>query len=115
LRRSSLARFAGANEEIYSMLEFAYGLLTRCVVIVPLLMIVTAATWATLRKFGLMRLSEPFNAGDMRTWTLGYAMGDAAIFGFAFLAIASILGEGQLAAAFIAIGAAPLFLARLQK
>jgi hypothetical protein len=104
------------------MLEFAYAFLTRCAVIVPLMMIVTAASWAAFRKFDVMRLDEPFNAGDMRTWPLGYAMGNAAVFGFAFLAIVSVLGEGQLAvaasagaAAFIAIGAVPLLLARFQK
>lgn len=104
------------------MLEFAHGFLMRSAVMVPTIMIVSIGAWTILHKLEMMRLDEPFDAGDMRTWPLVYAIGDAAIFGLVFAAIVSLLGDGQLAvaaggggAAFIAIGAVPFMIAKWKR
>jgi hypothetical protein len=104
------------------MLEIAHGFLTRSAVMVPVLMLLSIGAWTALRKLQLMRLDEPFDAADMRTWPLAYAMGDAAVFGLVFSAIVSLLGDGQLivaagggGAAIVALGAVPLLMAKLKR
>ncbi|WP_041321176.1 hypothetical protein [Hyphomicrobium denitrificans] len=104
------------------MLDFAHGFLMRSAVMVPALMIVSIGAWSALRKLQMMRLDEPFDAADMRTWPLAYAMADAAIFGLVFSAIVSALGDGQLTAAvggggaaLVAIGAVPLLIAKWRR
>ena len=104
------------------MLDFAYGFLARSAVIIPILVAVSAGLWLALNKFGVMRSDAPFNASDMRTWPLAYAVGDAALFGLIFAAVSAALGEGQLsivisagAAALIALGPLPAMLAGLRK
>lgn len=104
------------------MLEFARGFLMRSAVMVPTIMIVSIGAWTILHRLEMMRPDEPFDAGDMRTWPLIYAIGDAAIFGVVFAAIVSVLGDGQLAvaaggsgAAVVAIGAVPLLIAKWKR
>ena len=104
------------------MPDFAYGFLTRSAVMLPTLIAVSAGVWLVLNKLGVMHSSAPFNASDMRTWPLAYAIGDAALFGLIFAAVSAALGDGQLSAAIsagtaalIALGPFPPMLAGLRK
>ena len=104
------------------MFEFAYGFLMRCAMMVPTIMIVSIGAWTILRKLHMMRLDAPFDAADMRTWPLAYALADAAIFGLVFSAIVAALGDGQLTAAaggggaaLVAVGAVPLLIAKWKR
>lgn len=104
------------------MLDIVHGFLVRSSVIVPVLMIGSIGAWIILRKLHMMRLDEPFDAADMRTWPLAYAMADAAVFALVFSAIVAALGDGQLNAALasgggalVALGAVPLLIAKLKR
>lgn len=104
------------------MLDIVQGFLVRSSVIVPVLMIGSIGAWIILRKLHMMRLDEPFDAADMRTWPLAYAMADAAIFALVFSAIVAALGDGQLNAALaggggalVALGAVPLLTAKCRR
>lgn len=104
------------------MLDFAHGFLMRSAVMVPVLLVASIGAWTILRKLQMMRLDDPFDAADMRTWPLAYAMADAAIFGLVFSAIVAALGDGQLTAAaggggaaLVAIGVVPLLIAKWKR
>jgi len=104
------------------MLDVVHGFVVRSAVIVPLLMLGSIGAWIILRKLRMMRLDEPFDAADMRTWPLAYAMADAAVFALVFSAIVAALGDGQLnvalaggGGALVALGAVPLLVAKCRR
>lgn len=104
------------------MLDVVHAFLVRSAVIVPVVMIASFGAWIILRNLQLMRLDDPFDAADMRTWPLACAMADAAVFGVVFSAIVAALGDGQLTAALgggggalVALGAVPLLLAKWKR
>jgi len=104
------------------MLDVIHGFLLQSAVIVPALMLLSIGAWVILRKLRLMRLDEPFDAADMRTWPLAYAMADAAVFALVFSAIVATLGDGQLnvalaggGGALVALGAVPLLTAKCRR
>jgi hypothetical protein len=108
--------------EDIAMLDYAFGFLARGAVMIPTILLVSAGLWMMLKKFGVLRLEEPFTASDMRTWPLSYALGEAAIFAVVFAAIAAALGnnQGSIAigagvASLIALGIVPALFARSQK
>ena len=59
------------------MLDVIHGFLLQSAVIVPVLMLLSVGAWVILRKLRLMRLDEPFDAADMRTWPLAYTIRSA--------------------------------------
>jgi hypothetical protein len=104
------------------MLDFAYGFLARSAVMIPTIIIVTAVLWFGLSKLGVMRPAGPFDAHNMRTWPLSFAVVEAALFGVIFAAVSAALGEGEFSvaiagaiAAFLMCGPAPTILAKFRK
>ncbi len=81
------------------MNDFAFGFLIRAAVMLPALMIATAGIWLAMKKLGFVRLDQPFDKSDMRTWPLSYAMRDSVIFGLVFAAAVALLGNAELSAA----------------
>jgi hypothetical protein len=104
------------------MFQFIYGFLARSAVMLPVIVVFSAGIWLLLNRLGVMRSNEPFNAADLRTWPLSYALADAVLFASLFAAINAALGDSELsvataagAAAAIALGPVPALLARKQK
>ena len=96
------------------MLDYLYEFAIRAAVMLPVIVVMAALAWVALKRFGAMTPGAPFNAADMRTWPLGFALTDAAIFGIVFAGIAAWMGEGEWTgavgagvAALVAIGLAP--------
>ena len=119
---SRSARNVARKREDFAMLDFAYGLLMRSDVMIPACISVAAAIWFGLSKLGVMKPAGPFDARNMRTWPLSFAVIDAALFGVIFAAVSAALGEGEFsvaiaggAAAFLTFGPAPAILAKIRK
>jgi hypothetical protein len=104
------------------MLDFLWGFLLRSAAMIPAILLTSAAMWLVLRKLGVMRLQEPFDAGDMRTWPLSYAAAEGFLFAVVFAAIAAALGDSKFSvsvgagvAALVALGVAPVLLVKFRK
>ena len=101
---------------------FAWGFLARSAVMIPTIILVSAFAWWLTHKLGVAKTDMEFDARDMRTWPLGFAMSEAMIFGVTFAAMCSALGDGPLtagisggAAALVALGVIPTLLPTLRK
>lgn len=92
------------------MIDNLMPFLARAAVMVPVIVLFSALMWGLLTKLGKMRPEAPFNAADMRTWPLAFAMGYAALFGVIFAALAAWLGDSQWSSGIAAGGAAFLSL-----
>lgn len=97
------------------MVDFLSEFLARSAVMLPVIVLVSAAAWWIAGKLGLLKPERPFDPADMRTWTLVFAIGDAAIFGLVFALAATLADDTQLStsvaaglAAAVAIGIVPL-------
>jgi hydrogenase/urease accessory protein HupE len=97
--------------------DFLFQLSIRVAVMVPVVMIAAAALWYGVKAFGAAR--SPFNARDMRSWPLRFALADAALFGATFALVAVLLGDSEWTSivgggvsALVAIGLGPILLER---
>jgi hypothetical protein len=102
------------------MLDFLFEFLARAAVMVPAILIAAALLWYAFKRFGVVATGAPFNAGDMRTWPLGFALADALLFALTFALVMALMGDGEWTAALgagiaalVGVGIAPLLLARL--
>lgn len=54
--------------------------------------------WLAAHRLGLLK-SGAFDAADMRTWTLGFTLFEALIFGLVFSVVVNALGSGEASSA----------------
>lgn len=102
------------------MAEFLIQFASRLAVMVPVILLVAWLAWITLTRLGYATPGAPFNAADMRTWPLRFALVDAAIFATVFAAVSAALAGNELSAgvaggvsALVAIGLVPWLAARM--
>lgn len=104
------------------MLEFLHQFLARAAVMVPVMLLLCAATWFMMARLGALKLDQPLIASDLRTWPLSLALADAFLFAVAYAAIMALAGDNQLGAALgggfaalIALGLVPAMTTILNK
>lgn len=104
------------------MSDFIYQVAIRVAVMAPTLMITAAVLWYAFRYFGAAGTGAPLKPSDMRTWPLKLVLANAALFALAYAVVMVIMGESTLSAAvaggtaaFVSIGVAPIFVARLRR
>lgn len=68
-------------------------------VMLPTMVLISAATWLVMARLGGLKPDLPWTAADLRTWKLPYVLAEAAIFSVAFAAGTAIAGESGLGAA----------------
>lgn len=102
------------------MTDYLLAFASRAAVMLPVILMMAAFLWWLLRRFVPLPPDLAFNAFDMRTWPLRFALADAAVFATVFAAIAAAMpdsswGAGAAAggAALVAIGIAPYLAARV--
>ncbi len=102
------------------MSDFPLQFAARLAVMLPVIMLVVAFAWLAMRRFGRITPDAPFNIADMRTWPLGFALTDAAIYAVVFAAISALMSGNDMSAAvaagvsaIVAIGLAPKLMQRL--
>jgi hypothetical protein len=101
------------------MLDFLAQFLLRLCVMLPVILIVVATIWLVLRRRGVVREGAPIDVSDMRTWSLRFALTDAAVFALIYALVSAWMGEGDWSAgvaggisAMVAIGVFPRLAAR---
>jgi hypothetical protein len=104
------------------MPDFLFQVLIRLAVMLPTLMIVAALIWCALKWFGVVATGAPFDARDMRTWPLRFALIEAALFALTFAIVIVVMGEGAWSAAvaggvsaIVAVGLGPLLVERFAR
>lgn len=104
------------------MLDFLSGFLLRSAAMIPAVVLASAAMWFVLKKLGVMRLEQPFDTSNMRTWPLSYAIAEAFAFAVVFAAVAAALGDSQLSAgvgagvaALVTLGVVPALILKFKK
>jgi hypothetical protein len=104
-----------------SFSDFLFQLAIRLAVMVPAVMIAATALWYAVKAFGSGRTAA-YNARDMRTWPLKFALADAALFGATFAVVVVLMGDsewgsvvGGAVSALVAIGIGPLLLERFSR
>ncbi len=104
------------------MHDFLSGFLLRSAAMIPAVVLASAAMWLVLKKLGVMRLEQPFNVVDMRTWRLSYAAAEAFAFAVIFAAVTAALGGTPLSifvasgvASLIALGVVPILIIKFRK
>jgi len=90
--RQVLAELEQLAEE-QKMSAFVAQWMMRTSVMLPVIIAVTAAVWVVLSVAGVMQRGVPLDVGDMRTWPLQFALGEAAIFAIIFSGIAAWAGD----------------------
>ena len=81
------------------MAEFFAQWLMRASVMVPVMIVLAAASWWIFGRLGVMKRDALFAPADMRTWSLPFALGDAIVFSLVFSGIAAWMGDSSAAAA----------------
>jgi hypothetical protein len=101
------------------MPDFLAQFLLRLGVMLPVILLVVASIWLLLNKRGVVKQGVPVDPADMRTWSLGFALADAAVFALIYALVSAWIGEGDSSAAVaggasavIALGVFPRLAAR---
>jgi hydrogenase/urease accessory protein HupE len=101
------------------MPDFLAEFLLRLGVMLPVILIVVAAIWFALKTRGGVKQGVPIDPADMRTWSLGFALADAAVFALIYALVSAWIGQGDWSAAVaggvsavVALGVFPRLAAR---
>jgi hypothetical protein len=104
------------------MPDFLVQVLMRLGVMLPVILIVVGSIWFVLKKRGVVKSGVPVDAADMRTWPLGFALADAAVFALIYAVVSAWMGQGDWSAgvaggisAIVAIGIFPRLAARFAR
>jgi hypothetical protein len=102
-----------------AMPDFLAQFLLRLCVMLPVILGLVATIWWVLRKRGVVKEGAVIDASDMRTWSLRFALADAAVFALIYALASAWMGEGDWSAgvaggisAVVAIGVFPRLAAR---
>jgi hypothetical protein len=89
--------------------------LLKLAVMAATLWIAVVVAWWIMREAGWLRADAGFNALDMRTWTLGFMLLDAAAFAFTFATASTWLDPAYCAAiaAVVAVSIVPIIASRV--
>jgi len=93
--------------------------LLRLGVMLPVILLVVASIWLLLKRRGVVKQGVPVDPADMRTWSLGFALADAAVFALIYALVSAWIGQGDWSAAVaggtsavVALGVFPRLAAR---
>jgi hypothetical protein len=89
--------------------------LLKIAIMIATLWIVVVIGWWLMREAGWLKANTGFNALDMRTWSLGFMLSDAAAFAFTFATASIWLDPAYCAAiaAVVAVSIVPVIASRL--
>ncbi len=90
------------------MVDFLVQVGSRLAVMLPIGLLTVALAWYLFKKGGFIKAGAPFNAGDMRTWPLRFALIDGAIFALILAMVLASIPDSPYASA-VAGGVAALF------
>ena len=76
------------------MPDFLAEFLLRLGVMLLVILIVVAAIWFALKTRGGVKQGVPIDPADMRTWSLGFALADAAVFALIYALVSAWIGQG---------------------
>ena len=104
------------------MSDIAPTILIRVSAVMAILVVLAASAWIILKKRGYLRLDQPFNAADLKTWPLSLVVLDAAIYGAIFVGFQAAFGDNLVVVAIaaavatvIGLSVVPKLMARIRK
>ncbi len=99
--------------------DFLVQFLSRLAVVLPIVLVLAAALWWVFNRRRFAAHPPAFSASDMRTWPLGFALVDGAVFAATFALLSAWMAQSQLSAgiagglaALVAMGLMPWLAAR---
>ncbi|HSR80937.1 MAG TPA: hypothetical protein VLL28_09190 [Hyphomicrobiaceae bacterium] len=78
--------------------DFLFEFLGRAAVMLPLFLILVTALWLIFNKRRHDTFAPAFSPSDMRTWSLRFALVDAAVFAVTFALLSAWMADSQFSA-----------------